>query len=67
MLKLTLVSGADQLIKAWIVPLVGSETFFPLEDSEGLREFAGVGEACPSYMYHNINNAYLLDQSNKRF
>ena len=45
MLKLTPISGADQLIKSWIVPLVGREVFVPSEGSEGLREFAGVGEA----------------------
>ena len=45
MLKLTLMSGADQLLKAWIVPLEESEIFVPREESEGLRELARVGKA----------------------
>ena len=42
MLQLSLIF---QLIKFWTAPLVGSDVFGPSEESEGLREFAGLGEA----------------------
>ena len=41
MLQLSLIF---QLIKFWTAPLVGSDVFGPSEESEGLREFAGLGE-----------------------
>ena len=47
-LKLTPISGADQLIKSWIVPLVGSEVFVPSEGSEGLRGLSEWGKLGPS-------------------
>ena len=37
--------SADKILDC---PLVGSEVFVPSEESEGLREFAGVGKLGPS-------------------